>query len=108
MAVVFPETRGTGGAEPAAERGLYVVGVQIEKGILRRTLPQQNPLVAMTPSLSLILFVALFWTLPASIAVIAYRRHDSSVEKLKASVFGSAESTLNLPRTEEAKAGLDA
>jgi hypothetical protein len=62
----------------------------------------------MTPSLSLILFVALFWTLPASVAVIAYRRHDSSVEKLKASLRDSVESTLSAARTEEAKAGLDA
>lgn len=62
----------------------------------------------MTPSLSLILFVALFWTLPASVAVLAYRRHDSSVEKLKASILDSVESTLSVARTEEAKAGLDA
>jgi len=62
----------------------------------------------MTPSLTLILCVALFWTLPASVAVLAYRRHDSSMEKLKASVFDSVNGTLHLPRTEEAKAGLDA
>jgi len=62
----------------------------------------------MTPSLTLILCVALFWTLPASAAVIAYRRHDSSIEKLKASLFGSADRTLHIPRTEEAKAGIDA
>lgn len=61
----------------------------------------------MTPSLSLLLYVAIFWTLPASVAVIAYRRHDSSMEKLKASIFGSAD-TLHIPRTEEAKARLDA
>jgi predicted ThiF/HesA family dinucleotide-utilizing enzyme len=62
----------------------------------------------MTPSLSLLLYVAIFWTLPASVAVIAYRRHDSSMEKLKASVFGSGERTLRILRTEEAKAGIDA
>lgn len=55
----------------------------------------------MAPSLSLILFVALFWTLPASIAVLAYRRHDGSVEKLKDAV-------VTLVRGEEAKGRLDA
>lgn len=41
----------------------------------------------MTPSLFLLLSVALFWTLPASAAVVAYRRHDSSIENLKASLL---------------------
>jgi len=40
----------------------------------------------MTPTPSLILFVALFWTLPAGAAVLTYRRHDSSIEKAKASL----------------------
>jgi hypothetical protein len=40
----------------------------------------------MTPSLSLILFVALFWTLPASAAALAYRRYDGSIKDLKASL----------------------
>ena len=62
----------------------------------------------MTPSLNLILFVALFWTLPASAAVLAYRRHDSSVEKLKASIRRSVEPILGALHTDEAKAGLDA
>jgi len=62
----------------------------------------------MTPSLTLILSVALFWTLPASVAVLAYRQHDSSMEKLKASVLDSVNRVLHAPRTEEAKAGLDA
>jgi hypothetical protein len=61
----------------------------------------------MTPSLSLILFVAIFWTLPASAAAIAYRRYDGSIEDLKDSVFGSTGPTLNVARTDEAKAGLD-
>jgi len=61
----------------------------------------------MTPSLSLLFYVAIFWTLPASVAVIAYRRHDSSMEKLKASVFGSADA-LHISWTDEAKARLDA
>jgi hypothetical protein len=62
----------------------------------------------MTPSLTLILFVALFWTLPASIAVLAYRRHDSSVAKLKDSVLGSVEPVFDLARRDEAPARLDA
>lgn len=61
----------------------------------------------MTPSLSLILFVALFWTLPATTAILAYRRHDSSVEKLMDSVRRSVAPILSTPRTEEAQA-LDA
>jgi hypothetical protein len=60
--------------------------------------------VAMTPSLSLLLFVALFWTLPATTAVLAYRRHDSSVEKLMDSIRRSVEPMLSTPRTEEVKA----
>jgi hypothetical protein len=61
----------------------------------------------MTPSLTLILFVALFWTLPATTAALAYRRHDSSVEKLMDSVRRSVAPILSAPRTEEAQA-LDA
>jgi hypothetical protein len=58
----------------------------------------------MTPSLSLILAVAIFWTLPASTAVIAYRRHDSSLDNLKASIARRAESLFAPLRTEEVKA----
>jgi len=62
----------------------------------------------MTPSLSLILFVALFWTLPATTAILTYRHHDSSVEKLMNSIRSpSVGPVLSAPRTEEAKA-LDA
>jgi hypothetical protein len=55
----------------------------------------------MTPSLTLILFVALFWTLPATTAVLAYRRYDNSVEKLMDAIRGSVPA---LPTREEAKA----
>ena len=55
----------------------------------------------MIPSLTLILFVALFWTLPATTAVLAYRRHDSSVEKLMNSIRRSVPA---LHQAEEAKA----
>jgi hypothetical protein len=40
----------------------------------------------MTPTPVVLLIVALFWTLPASAAVLAYRRHGSSVENVKAAV----------------------
>lgn len=58
----------------------------------------------MTPSLFLILSVALFWTLPASAAIVAYRRHDSSIKNLKAALLDS--STVTVPQ--KAKAGTDA
>jgi hypothetical protein len=37
----------------------------------------------MTPTPTLILFVALFWTLPATSAVLFYRKHGSSMENVK-------------------------
>jgi hypothetical protein len=40
----------------------------------------------MTPTPTLLLFVALFWTLPASAAVLVYRKYGSSVENVKAAV----------------------
>ena len=40
----------------------------------------------MTPTPTLLLFVALFWTLPASAAVLVYRMHGSSMENVKAAV----------------------
>jgi len=52
----------------------------------------------MTPTLSLILMVALFWTLPASAAVLAYRKHGSSIDNLKRSVEGM----LGLPQPHDA------
>ena len=62
----------------------------------------------MTPSLTLLLCVALFWTLPASVAVLAYRRHDNDVEKMKASMRHSITSLVAPPGTDETKARLDA
>jgi hypothetical protein len=38
----------------------------------------------MTPAPSLILLVTLFWTLPASAAVLTYRKHGSSIENVEA------------------------
>jgi hypothetical protein len=40
----------------------------------------------MTPTPTLLLFVALFWTLPASLAVLAYRRQGHSVENVTTAV----------------------
>jgi hypothetical protein len=45
----------------------------------------------MTPTPTLLLFVALFWTLPATAAVLTYRAHDSSMENVKASLNRSIE-----------------
>lgn len=39
----------------------------------------------MTPTPTFLLLVTLFWTLPASTAVLIYRKHDSSLENVKAS-----------------------
>lgn len=41
---------------------------------------------AMTPTPTLLLFVALFWTLPASAAALIYRKHDSSLSNVNAAV----------------------
>ena len=40
----------------------------------------------MTPTPTFLLLVALFWTLPASAAVLVYRRHGNSLENVKAAV----------------------
>ena len=40
----------------------------------------------MTPTPSFLLLVALLWTLPASAAVLVYRRHGSSVENVKSAI----------------------
>jgi hypothetical protein len=61
----------------------------------------------MTPTPTLILFVALFWTLPASLAVLAYRRNESSLDTLKQSVHHSVERALNTIRVEQAWLRLD-
>lgn len=61
----------------------------------------------MTPTPTLILSVALFWTLPASLAVLAYRRNENSIKDLKASVHHSVERALNAIRVEQAWLRLD-
>jgi hypothetical protein len=62
----------------------------------------------MTPTPTLLLFVFLFWTIPASLAVLAYRRSESSFDTLKASVHHSVERALNAIRVEQAWLRLDA
>ncbi len=48
----------------------------------------------MTPTPTVLLLVALFWTLPASAAVLTYRAHGSSIENVKASLRQSVESVF--------------
>lgn len=55
----------------------------------------------MTPTWSLILLVFVFWTYPATAAVVAYRIHGSSMENVKAAF----ETSLNDAST---ALGLDA
>lgn len=62
----------------------------------------------MTPTPTLLLVVALFWTLPASIAAYAYRRNEHAVEGLKTSVHHSIERGLNSIRAENARLHVDA
>ncbi len=51
----------------------------------------------MTPTPTVILLVALFWTLPASAAVLTYRKHDSSLENVKAALQRSVVSVFGQP-----------
>lgn len=62
----------------------------------------------MTPSLSLLLYVALFWTLPATTAVIVYRRHDNSFSKVRKSIGQTFAPLVEPARPEKAKATVDA
>jgi hypothetical protein len=43
----------------------------------------------MTPTWSLLLLVFVFWTYPATAAVIAYRLHGSSMENVKSAFWTS-------------------
>lgn len=53
----------------------------------------------MTPTPTVLLLVALFWTLPATTAVLVYRKHDSSLDNVKASLTRMAEGLME-PRTQ--------
>jgi hypothetical protein len=61
----------------------------------------------MTPTPSLILLVALFWTLPASLAVLAYRQNENFLQNVQATVHRSVERALNAIRVEQAWLRLD-
>ncbi len=52
---------------------------------------------AMTPTPTVLLLVALFWTLPTSAAVLTYRAHDSSIENVKTALQRSLESAFSQP-----------
>lgn len=58
----------------------------------------------MTPTPLFLLFVALFWTLPASLAAYAYRRNEYSLSALQSSIHHSIERGLNSVRAEQAHA----
>jgi hypothetical protein len=57
----------------------------------------------MTPTPTVLLLVALFWTLPASTAVFVYRKHGSSLENVKADAqhrFDHVMQALQRPQTQ--------
>lgn len=57
----------------------------------------------MTPTPTVLLLVALFWTLPASTAVLVYRKRGSSMDNLKAAAkhrFDRVMEALQTPQTE--------
>lgn len=62
----------------------------------------------MTPTPTLILFIAVFWTLPASLAVLAYRESGSSIANMKAALSRALNDATSVFTTEEASARLDA
>ncbi len=43
----------------------------------------------MTPTPAVLLLVALFWTLPASVAAYVYKKHDASLANVKRAAWGS-------------------
>jgi hypothetical protein len=57
----------------------------------------------MTPTPTVLLFVALFWTLPASTAVLVYRRYGSSMDDVTAAVqerYNHVMEALQTPQTQ--------
>lgn len=57
----------------------------------------------MTPTPTVLLLVALFWTLPASTAVLVYRKHGRSMDTLKAALqrrIDNIGESLQKPRTQ--------
>jgi len=62
----------------------------------------------MTPTPTLLLFVALFWTVPASLAAYAYRRNGRSIDNMKEALLRAVDDATAAFSTEEASARLDA
>lgn len=52
----------------------------------------------MTPTPTVLLLVALLWTLPATTAALVYRKHGNSVENVKTSLSCIVEGLLE-PQT---------
>jgi hypothetical protein len=53
----------------------------------------------MTPTSTVLLLVALLWTLPATTAVLVYRKYGSSLDNVKASLSRTAEGLME-PQTQ--------
>jgi hypothetical protein len=62
----------------------------------------------MTLTPTLLLVVALVWTLPASLAAVAYRRNEDGLRTLETSVHHSVERALNQIRAEQTRLQFDA
>jgi hypothetical protein len=52
----------------------------------------------MTPTPTLLLLTALFWTLPATAAVLTYRKHGSSIENVTAALQDRIDDLLTTPQ----------
>lgn len=61
----------------------------------------------MTPSVTLLVYVLIFWTLPASCAAVIYQRSDLSLRRLMAPIGRSVMRTLKQFRRKEAPVGID-
>lgn len=61
----------------------------------------------MTPSITLLLYVLIFWTLPASCAAVIYQRSDFSLQRLTARIARSVMRTLKHVRKEAAPARIE-
>lgn len=83
------------------ERGLRPVYSVIEETYFPK--PPQPTVSAMTPTPTVLLLVALFWTLPATTAVVMYRTHGNSLANVTAAVrrrFDRVTEALQFPQTQ--------
>lgn len=80
----------TGGSPQSAGPGMgfdSLMGRALEEThCLAQSNYTQEPPDAMTPTPTLLLFVALFWTLPASAAAYLYRTNGNSFKNLRSAV----------------------